>query len=117
MTFAVLLSLVVVFMGIYTLVFMRKRLVYLLLPCYAFTLLVVWQPQISTFIARKLGVGRGLDLFLMLGTVLLINAAIVIARHINVLHQRQTELARDIALYRAHIENGTKPLPRGPKCS
>lgn len=104
MTFAILLTLTLLFMAVYTVVFMRKRMVWLLLPCYLFALLLVWQPQTSTFIAHLLGIGRGLDLFLMLATVILLNAIVVIARHVSLLHQQQTRLARNIALYRAHEE-------------
>lgn len=109
MTFSILLTLILLFMGVYTIVFMQKRIGRLLLACYAFGLLVVWQPQVSTFIAQRLGIGRGLDLFLILGTVILINGIIVVARHISLLHQQQTALARNIALYRARNENAGLP--------
>lgn len=104
MSIAILLTLVVLFMAIYTVVLMSKRMAWMLLSVYGFTLLLVWQPHVSTFIAHHLGVGRGLDLFLMLATIILLNAMIIMARHINQLHQRQTCLARNIALYRAHAE-------------
>ncbi len=114
MTFSILLTLILLFMGVYTIVFMQKRIGRLLLACYAFGLLVVWQPQVSTFIAQRLGIGRGLDLFLILGTVILINGIIVVARHISLLHQQQNALARNIALYRARIENAGLPSIAGP---
>lgn len=114
MTFSILLTLILLFMGVYTIVFMQKRIGRLLLVCYAFGLLVVWQPQVSTFIAQRLGIGRGLDLFLILGTVILINGIIVVARHISLLHQQQTALARNIALYRARIENAGLPSIAAP---
>lgn len=104
MTFAILLTFTLLFMAVYTVVFMRQRVVWLLLPCYLFALVLVWQPQTSTFIAHHMGIGRGLDLFLMLATVILINAIIIITRHVSLLHQQQTRLARNIALYRAHTE-------------
>ncbi|WP_442594958.1 DUF2304 family protein [Parapusillimonas sp. JC17] len=114
MTFSILLTLILLFMGVYTIVFMQKRIGRLLLACYAFGLLVVWQPQVSTFIAQRLGIGRGLDLFLILGTVILINGIIVVARHISLLHQQQTALARNIALYRARNENAGLPSIAAP---
>lgn len=114
MTFTILLTVILLFMGVYTVVFMRKRVAWLLLPCYLAALVLVWQPQMSTAIAHHLGIGRGLDLFLMLATVILINAIIVITRHISLLHQQQTRLARNIALYRAHIDYPpSAPVPAG----
>lgn len=107
MTFAILLTLALLFMALYTIVFMRKRAIWLLLPCYLFALILVWQPQLATFIAQHLGIGRGLDLFLMLATVILLNGLIVLARHVSLLHQQQTRLARNIALYRAQMEHRT----------
>lgn len=104
MTFAILLTLALLFMALYTIVFMRKRVIWLLIPCYLFALILVWQPQFATFIAQHLGIGRGLDLFLMLATVILLNGLIVLARHVSLLHQQQTRLVRNIALYRAQME-------------
>lgn len=111
MTFAILLTLIMLFMAVYTVVFMRKRTAWLLLPGYLFALVLVWQPQLSTFIAHQLGIGRGLDLFLMLATVILINAIIVMTRHISLLHQQQTKLARNIALYRANLDQPRAAAP------
>lgn len=113
MTFAILLTLALLFMALYTIVFMRKRVIWLLIPCYLFALTLVWQPQFATFIARHLGIGRGLDLFLMLATVILLNGLIVLARHVSLLHQQQTRLVRNIALYRAQMERPAGcPEPR-----
>lgn len=99
MIFSVLLTAMFFFMTLYTFVFFGSSHVgRALILGYLVATVVVWFPQISTEFANRLGIGRGVDLVLMIVVVVLINAMLLLARHLHLLHTQLTKLARHIAI-------------------
>lgn len=99
MIITLLLTLVFVFMASYNVVFIKNSAVrVVLVATYALAIFFVWSPATSTAIANFFGIGRGLDFFLILLSVTIVNAMVVIARHLHSQHQSITKLARYIAL-------------------
>lgn len=99
MIFSIFLATVFLFMAIYSFAFIRPRSIRLLL-CVAYLagIYFVWKPAASTIIASAFGIGRGLDFFLILLSVTIVNALVLVARHINAQHRALTKLARYCAL-------------------
>jgi hypothetical protein len=99
MIFSSFLTMVFVFMTLYSSVFVKQPAVRLLLIfCYASAIFFIWIPDATNTIAQYFGIGRGLDFFLILLSVSIVNALIFIVRHINSQHQNITKLARSVAL-------------------
>lgn len=102
MIFSVFLAVVFLFMAVYSFVFIRQPAIrFLLCIAYLVGIYFVWHPDASTTIARFFGIGRGLDFFLILLSVAIVNALVLMARHINAQHRDLTKLARHIALQEA----------------
>lgn len=107
MIFGIFLSAVFLFMALYTLTFIRLRTIRLLLGlAYLAGIYFVWNPDASTTIARIFGIGRGLDFFLILLSVAIVNALVLLARHINAQHRALTKLTRHVALKDARSDIG-----------
>lgn len=106
MIFSVLLTFVFLFMAVYSFAFIRPNAVrFLLCLAYLVGIYFVWNPEITSTIAHFFGIGRGLDFFLILLLVAIINALVLLARHINAQHRAITNLARYIALQNARSGN------------
>jgi len=99
MIFAALLSVVFVFMALYSMAFVRSATVrYILLLIYGAAIYFVWSPDVTTIIAHYFGIGRGLDFVLLLFSVAIANGIFFVVRHLNSQHQSITKLARYIAI-------------------
>jgi len=61
----------------------------------------IWWPEDSTWLAHKLGVGRGADLIFYVWVVLSFGIFINIHSKLRQNQQQLTELARHLAIYRA----------------
>lgn len=102
MIFSILLTAVFLFMAVYSFAFIRPNAVrFLLCVAYIVGVYFVWNPEITSTIAHFFGIGRGLDFFLILLLVAIINALVLLARHLNSQHRAITNLARYIALQNA----------------
>ncbi len=109
MIFSILLTAVFLFMAVYSFAFIRPTWVCMLLCLsYLIGIYFVWNPEITSEIAHFFGIGRGLDFFIILLLVAIINALILLARHLNSQHRAITNLARYVALQNARA--GSKPL-------
>jgi hypothetical protein len=105
MIFSVFLSAVFLFMAVYSFVFIPRRDLKLVLTlAYAVGMFFVWNPQTTHEIANFFGVGRGLDFFLILLSVTIVNALVLLARHMNAQHRALTQLARHVALHEARAQ-------------
>ncbi len=59
-------------------------------------------PEISNWIAKEVGVGRGVDLLFYLSHLFLLLLIVALWRRLNILSETVTKLARDLALEKAH---------------
>lgn len=87
-----------------------ERLIYLALALVGIVLLVY--PSLSTWVANKLGIGRGADLLLYFVIILGLFYAVISDRKIHQLEKQITLLVREIALRDAA---STKVLPPDPR--
>jgi hypothetical protein len=88
-----------VFMAFYgALYFQRTVARYVVILFYAAATFFIWNPFATNLIANYFGIGRGLDLFLMLFSLIIINVIFIMARHLFSMHQQITKLARYIAI-------------------
>lgn len=102
MIFEIFLSAVFLFMAVYSLVFLQPRALRMALAVvYLTSIYFVWQPEATTDIAHLFGIGRGLDFFLILLSVAIVNALLLLARHMNAQHRAITKLARYVAIQSA----------------
>lgn len=105
MIFKLYLTIIFLFLAIYSFVYFSNFIVRLVcFVGYAGTTLLVWNPDLSTKIATKFGIGRGLDFFLILLSLTLLNGLLIVMTYLNKQHQSITTLARINA-----IENASKP--------
>lgn len=110
MIFSIFLSAVFLFMAVYSFVFIpRHDLKVLLTLAYLAGMFFVWHPETTNDIANFFGIGRGLDFFLILLSVAIVNALVLLVRHMNAQHRALTQLARHIALQEA------RPRPPRPE--
>lgn len=99
MIFASILTIAFIFMSLYTFAFMRDRLLgKLLLVLYAGAIFIVWVPDSSMTIAHLMGIGRGVDLGLMLISVISLNLILFLVHHVHQLHRQITLITRHIAI-------------------
>lgn len=99
MIFVILLTAVFVFMTAYSFISVKSGIVRLLFcSAYIAGIYFVWNPDASTKIANFFGMGRGLDFFMILLFVAIVNALVLIARQIHLQHIAITKLAKNIAL-------------------
>lgn len=102
MIFSIFLTAVFLFMAVYSFVFLQPRALRVLLAvAYIAGTYFVWDPEATTAIAHLFGIGRGLDFFLILLSVALVNALLLLARHVNAQHRAITKLTRFIAMQNA----------------
>ncbi|OHX11666.1 hypothetical protein BI347_18660 [Chromobacterium sphagni] len=99
MIFSILLTTAFVFMAVYSFAFIKPNALRILLCLsYCAGIYFAWNPDITSTIAHLFGIGRGLDFFLMLLLIAIINALVLLARHLNAMHLALTNLSRHIAL-------------------
>ena len=109
MIFSILLTMAFAFMALYTLAFLSDRILgKMLLLLYAGAVFVLWEPDISTTIANLIGIGRGVDLGLMLFSVISLNLIIFLIHHVHQLHKQITLLTRSIAINDAIQSNHSR---------
>lgn len=99
MILSIVLTVILGSMTVCAFIFFSGRFLgWILSALYAFAILVVWWPDFTTMLAHLLGIGRGVDLVLILVSVVIMNAILFIVRHMYHMHQQITKLARHIAL-------------------
>jgi len=83
----------------------RSRLVYRLLAVVLFlsATVFVFFPDLTTLIARSLGVGRGADLLLYLSLIAGIHIALLLYRRTRELERRMAQLVRAAAIRDAQM--------------
>jgi hypothetical protein len=113
MILASLLSAVFVFMMCYSVVFVRHAATrVVLLVAYSAAIVFVWNPEATTVIANRFGIGRGLDFIFVLFSVAIVNGIFFIVMHLNSQHESITKLTRHIA-----IRDARSPTELPPKKS
>lgn len=99
MMLASLLTVVFIFMALYSAIFVRRSSVrYALFFAYIVAVFFLWNPDETTIIANYFGIGRGLDFVLVLFSVAIVNGTFFIVNHLNSQHQSITKLTRHIAI-------------------
>ena len=83
----------------------RARLVYRLLALVLFlaAAVFIFSPDLTTVIARSLGVGRGADLLLYVSLIAGVHIALLLYRRTRELERRMTELVRAAAIRDAQL--------------
>ncbi len=83
----------------------RARLIYRLLAVVLFLVATVFifSPDLTTVIARSLGVGRGADLLLYVSLIAGVHIALLLYRRTRELERRMTELIRAAAIRDAQL--------------
>jgi len=71
----------------------------------------VLYPQATTWVANRLGVGRGTDLVFYLAIVVILFLVVVVNGRRQVQEQALTDLAREIALLRWEVETLKRSTP------
>lgn len=105
MIFKTYLSIIFLFLAIYSYVYFSSFIIRIVcFAGYAGTILLVWNPDLSTNIAAAFGIGRGLDFFLILLSITLLNGLLIVMTYLSKQHQYITRLVRINA-----IENAIKP--------
>jgi hypothetical protein len=84
----------------------RNRVLLILLGLSA--LFLILNPESLTWIAHRLGVGRGTDLLLYLSLLMGIFAILNLTAKLSQLERERTSLAREIAILSTQIENASK---------
>lgn len=82
----------------------------------AFVLLALFSilfPAITTKVAQAIGVGRGADLILYLLVIAFLSYSVVSYRRMNILENRITDLARQLALAQSNPHSHGLTHPRG----
>jgi len=100
--FSLFLTFVFLFMAVYSFAFLRPPALQIpLCLAYLVGIYFVWDPDVSTVIASYFGIGRGLDFILILLSISIVNALVLLTRHINAQHRAITKLTRHFALMQA----------------
>lgn len=90
------------FLGYCTLILCRHGwLRNILLALYVSGIVLAWFPDASTFLARLFGIGRGLDLVLVLFSMVLFLCTFFILVQLHTQHRKLTLMARHIAIREA----------------
>jgi hypothetical protein len=109
MIFNFFLAAVFLFMAIYIFVFIKQPATrWLLCAAYLGAIYFVWNPDATTTIAHYFGIGRGLDFFLILLSVTIVNALVLVLRHLHAQQRQLTKLARQFALQNARPRTDLK---------
>lgn len=102
MIIEVLLTITVMGSAIYGAVYFRNPIArYSVLAAYITAIFFIWNPDSTTTIAHFFGMGRGLDLLLVVVALVVINVAFVMIRLNATTRQDLTRIARHIALHEA----------------
>ena len=95
----VFLTLICAAMSIYVVVAIRAITIRLLLSLvYVLTIFLLWRPELSNTIATFFGIGRGLDLFLIVSFFTLANVVFFVVRRLLIQNKRIIKLVRNLAL-------------------
>lgn len=98
---AMILTVVFIFMMAYSFTSIKSKTMRpIVCLAYLAAVFFVWNPNFSTKIANLFGIGRGLDFFMILLFVAIINLMILMVQHIHSQHMAITKLARSFALCR-----------------
>lgn len=108
MIFNFFLAAIFLFMAIYIFVFIKQLATRVILcTAYLAAIYFVWNPDTTTTIAHYFGIGRGLDFFLILLSVTIVNALVLVLRHLHMQQRQLTQLARKFALHNARAQSTT----------
>ena len=89
-------------MGIYVVFAIRAFVIGLVLSLvYLLTIILLWRPELSDSIAAFFGLGRGLDLFLIISVFTLANVTFFVVRRLFVQNKHIIKLVRYLALKEA----------------
>ncbi|MCI7550785.1 MAG: DUF2304 domain-containing protein [Actinomycetaceae bacterium] len=89
-----------------------RRLLLLLFVAAAIASIIF--PDITGYVARFLGVGRGTDLLLYMLVIAFLSYAVVNYRRLNILESRLVELARELAITRADSQSLLQAASHSP---
>ena len=104
MILALLLTIIFVFMSVYSIAFVQRSSIrYLLCFTYILAIFFVWHPNSTTTIAKYFGIGRGLDLIEVLFSVAIINGLLFVIKHLIAQHHKITLLSRYLAIRDAQV--------------
>jgi hypothetical protein len=99
MIFQILSSIILLFMITYQLVFVTNTFLKLgLLGLYVSLIYFTWYPHTTTVIANFFGIGRGIDLFLLVFSIIVINVAFIIIKRLTKINRQLTKLTRELAI-------------------
>ncbi len=99
MIFSLFLTIVFIFMALYSVVFTRTTVIrFTLLLIYIIAIFFVWNPDTTTVVANFFGIGRGLDFILILFMITIMNGMFFIIKNSQNQSQDITKLARYIAI-------------------
>jgi hypothetical protein len=87
----------------------RARLVYRLLAVMLFlaATVFIFSPDLTTVIAKSLGVGRGADLLLYVSLIAGVHVALLLYRRTRELEHKMAQLVRAAAIRDAQLNPGT----------
>ena len=105
MIFSLLLTIIFLFMAVYCIAFIHHKTIrFSLCLMYVAGIFFVWMPSITSDIAAFFGIGRGLDFFFILLFVAILNANVLLARHLNTQHRALTKITRYLAIQNASFK-------------
>jgi hypothetical protein len=106
MFFGIVLTSMLLLMSFFTVFLIDSRIIkFLLCLSYLFGVYFVWNPQSTTAIANFFGVGRGIDFFVIICLMVVVNIIFFIARQIHSQGLMLTKLARSVAIMNARQVN------------
>lgn len=107
MFFGIVLTSMLLLMSFFTVFLIDSRIIkFLLCLSYLFGVYFVWNPQSTTAIANFFGMGRGIDFFVIIFLMVMVNVIFFIARQIHCQGLMLTKLARSVAITNVRQSNG-----------
>ena len=98
------LTLICVIMGIYVLLAIRAFVIgFLLSLVYLVTIILLWKPELSDAIATFFGIGRGVDLILIISVFTLANITFFVVRRLFIQNKNIIKIVRYLALAEAKM--------------
>jgi len=98
------LTLICIIMGIYVVLAIRAFIIGLLLSIvYLLTIILLWRPELSDAIAAFFGIGRGLDLILIISVFTLANVTFFVVRRLFLQSKSIIKIVRYLALAEAKM--------------
>lgn len=91
----------------------HRRLLYVQLVLFAGGSVLIVFPEIARRLARLVGIGRGVDFVMYPVVIWLVRESLLSRRRRREEEERLTELAREIAIERAHVVSTSSDAPRG----